>query len=195
MWCGQTGDIQRGFSDVDDVSAGSRLIRGKAFGGQQPVTQSSIDLYAFGNTGYGSTGTLIASSSTDENGYFTIDPAAIDCNAAGITPDTPVYILSIGGNPGSQPNSAIALGASLGTCARASDPNTFVTINEISTAMLAYTFSRFFSAANADGVTSDHFGSPLTAAQVISNASSGTIPTLLDTTNGYPQASTATLDL
>ncbi len=163
-----------------------KAITGKAFGGQLPVTGSLIALYAFGTGGYGSTGTLLATATTDSAGYFTIDPNSINCP----TPSTPVYILSLGGNPGTRPNSAIALGSGLGACANAAQA--FVTVNEISTAALAYTFSHFFSSTSSDGTTSDHFGAPADATQVITNANSGTLNTLLDVENGYPHPNTAT---
>ncbi len=167
------------------AAATSKAIKGKAFGGQQPVVGATIALYSFGNTGYGSAGTLLATATTDSGGYFTIDPASINCPTA----DTPVYILSLGGNPGSQTNSAIALGAGLGTCSSAA--NAFVTINEINTAMLAYTFAHFFTANTSDGTTSDHFGAPASAGQSANNASNGTLNTLIDKQNGYPLPNTS----
>ncbi len=168
------------------IAATSKAIKGKAFGGQQPVVGATIALYSFGTAGYGSAGTLLATATTDSGGYFTIDPASINCPTA----DTPVYILSLGGNPGSQVNSAIALGAGLGACSNAA--NAFVTINEINTAMLAYTFAHFFNASTPDGTTSDHFGAPASAAQVVANASNGTLNTLIDKQNGYPLPNTST---
>ncbi len=170
-----------------ESAAVKKTIKGKAFGGQQPVTGATIALYTYGSSGYGSTGTLLASTTTGSDGYFTIDPSAINCPTA----TTPVYILSLGGVAVTKLNGAIAEGASLGACASAAEA--FVTINEISTAMLAYTFSQFFTATNSDGTTIDHFGAPSTASLIVSNASSGTIPTLLNTTTGYPQASTSTM--
>lgn len=186
-------DVLNATASTSSSAATPKRIRGKAYGGQQPVTQATIALYTFGTTDYGSTGTLLASTSTDSTGYFNIDPSQINCTQTGVTPSSPVYILSIGGNPGGQVNSSITLGASLGTCAQADNPDAFVTINEVSTAMLAYTFSRFFSVGTSDGTTNDHFGAPANAALVISNASAGTIPTLLDTTNGYPLPNTDTV--
>ncbi len=164
----------------------ARAITGKAYGGQQPVTGSTIALYAFGTSGYGSTGPLLATTTTDSAGYFSIDPASISCP----TPDTQVYILSTGGNPGNRPNAAIALGSSLGRCADAAQA--FVTVNEISTAMMAYTFSHFFSAGSSGGATTDHFGAPADAQGVLSNAYNATF-TLLDVENGYPRVNTPTM--
>src|SRR5579875_53715 len=173
-------------SSVSPVSA-TKAITGKTFGGQQPVAGSTIALYAFGSGGYGSAGTMLASTVTDSTGYFTIDPSTINCP----TPTTPVYILSMGGQPlMGRTNSAIMLGSGLGPCANAAQA--FVTINEISTAALAYTFSHFFSSTTSDGTTADHFGAPASATQTIINGNSGTLNTLLDVENGYPHPNTST---
>ena len=165
-------------------------IQGKAFGGQQPVANSIIALYAFGTSGYGSRGQLLAQTTTGSDGYFNIDPNSINCP----TPDTPVYILSMGGDPGFGPNPAIMLGSGLGACSTAvSDPNDFVTINEVSTAAMAYTFSHFFSAAlTTDTVTQDHFGAPAGATSTVTLANTATLRNLLDVENGYPHPNTST---
>ena len=77
-------------------------VRGKAFGGQQPVVGATIALYTYGATGYGSTGALLATAITDGTGSFNIDPSSIHCPTA----TTPVYLMSIGGNPGAGVNPA-----------------------------------------------------------------------------------------
>ncbi len=166
----------------------AKAIRGKAFGGQNPVAGGTIALYAYGSSGYGSAPTLLATTVADSTGYFTVDPTTITCP----TPTTPVYILSIGGNPGFGTNSAIVLGSGLGDCADAA--NAFVTINEISTAALAYTFAHFFSATPTSDVnTNDHFGAPADATQTVINGNTGTLNTLLDVENGYPRPNSSTL--
>lgn len=165
----------------------SKAITGKAFGGQQPVTGSTIALYAYGTSGYGSAGQLLATTTTDSGGYFTIDPSSINCP----TPTTPVYILSLGGNPGTNTNNpAIALASGLGPCNNAA--NAFVTINEISTAALAYTMSHFFAVGGSDGITPDHFGAPASLTQAVTNVNSGELNTLLDVENGYPRQNSST---
>lgn len=170
------------------ANSSSHTITGKVHGGQLPVTGSKIALYTFGSSGYGSRGQLLAVSTTDSSGYFNIDPASISCP----TPDAPVYILSIGGNPGTRNNNAIELGAGLGRCADAA--NYFVTINEISTVALAYTFSHFFGVSGTDGNSPDSFGAPASQTQVISNGVQGTLPTLIDIVNSYPHPNTATFN-
>jgi streptogramin lyase len=165
----------------------AKMISGKVHGGQQPVANGLIALYAYGTSGYGSAGQVLAATTADSTGYFTIDPSQIQCP----TPTTPVYILSIGGDPGFGPNSAITLGSGLGQCQNAAQA--FVTINEISTAALAYTFSHFFSAAaTGDANTNDHFGGPASATGTISNGNTGTLNTILDVENGYPHPNSST---
>lgn len=166
----------------------AKAIRGKAFGGQSPVANATIAVYSYGTTGYGSSGQLLAQTTTGSDGYFNLDPSSITCP----TPQTPVYILSVGGDPGFGPNAAIVEGSGLGACSDAA--NAFVTINEISTAALAYTFSHFFSTANAggDNITADHFGAPAGQAATVTRINYNTQETLLDVENGYPRQNTST---
>lgn len=165
------------------VSA-SKFVSGKAFGGQQPVTNAAIAVYAYGTSGYGSTGSLIATTTTDSSGNFNVGFSCSD-------PSTPVYVLSLGGNPSPTiTNAAIVLGAAIGTCGAAETG--YVTINEISTTALAFAFSHFFSSNSSDGITRDHFGGPATSLTAISTVNNTLIPNILSVQNGYPNPSTAT---
>ncbi len=162
-----------------------KSVSGKAFGGQQAVSNASIVVYQYGNTGYGSAGTPVATTTTDSAGNFNLTYTCTDNNA-------PVYILSIGGQPGLNlaNNPAIVLGAGIGSCG--TSETGYVTINEISTAVLAFSLSHFFSTNSSDTYTSDHFGSPASLTSAITRVNSGLIPTMLDTLNGFPHPSTAT---
>lgn len=162
-----------------------KTIKGKAHGGQQAVSNGQIVVYQYGASGYGSAGSPIASTMTDAAGNFNLTYTCTDPNA-------PVYILSIGGNPGlnAPANAAIVLGAGLGTCG--ASENAYVTINEISTTVLGFALSHFFSTGTSDQYTSDHFGSPASLTAAISRVNSVLIPTMSDVTNGYPMPSTAT---
>src|SRR5579863_10399065 len=77
--------------------AGSALS-GKVLAASQPVSGASVELYAAGNTGNGSTSTALLSAhlSTAANGSFSI-PAGYTCPSS----QTPVYLLSKGGQSGS----------------------------------------------------------------------------------------------
>ncbi|MGI4829015.1 MAG: hypothetical protein ACRYFU_12605 [Janthinobacterium lividum] len=164
--------------------ATSKTVTGKTFGGQQAVAKAAIAVYQYGTSGYGSTGTQLATTTTDSGGNFTLSYTCTDPNA-------PVYILSLGGQPGPNiTNAVIAEGSAIGTCS--ASESAYVTISEISTVALAFSLSHFFSATNADGTTSDHFGAPASLSNAISLVNSHLIPTILDVENGYPRQSTAT---
>src|SRR5579864_7675387 len=74
----------------------SPAVTGRSFGGQQPVSGATISVVAMGTSGYGSTGTILASTTTDSGGNFSFAPGAYSCPQS----DTPVYVLGIGGNAG-----------------------------------------------------------------------------------------------
>ncbi len=167
------------------VAPALKSVSGKAFGGQQAVANGQIVVYQYGNTGYGSTGTVIANTTTDAAGNFNV-------NYTCTNPNAPLYILSIGGQPGINlaNNKAILLGSGIGTCA-ASETG-YVTINEISTTVLAFALSHFFSSGSTDSYTTDHFGSPASLTPAISRVNSGLIPTIIDPRSGLPLQSTST---
>ncbi len=168
----------------------SRTVTGRAFGGQQPIAHASVYMYTYGTTGYGSTGTqLLPTTTTDANGNFSFN---LNCTAAQFY--QPVYMLVLGGQPiTGQSNSNIALAAGFGSCANAE--NSYINVNEVSTAVLAFALSHFFSSTNNDGITSDHFGSPADLQNAISRVNDVLIPTLLDIKNGVPNASSNTITI
>ena len=162
----------------------AKTISGTAHGGQQPVAFSNIYVYTYGTTGYGTAGTLVASTTTDASGNFNVDFTCVDPTAA-------VYVLSQGGSPApSLTNDAIMLGAAVGSCGAAQTG--FVDINEISTAVLAFSMSHLFSPNSPDGNVNDHFGGPASVQDAIANNNNTLIPTILNVANGTPNPSTAT---
>ena len=135
----------------------SPAMAGRAMGGQQPVAGATISVIAMGTSGYGSTGTILASVTTDSGGNFSFAPGAYTCPQS----DTPVYLLGIGGDSGAGENSSVVLGAGLGTCA--SGKNAFVIMNEVTTVGLAFTLAHFFSPTLGGGnAENDWFGGPST---------------------------------
>ena len=107
-------------------------LQGVVQGGQQPVTDSKLQLYATGTTGDGSTSTALLSQpfQTGSNGEFTIS-GAYTCPSA----TSQVYVVATGGNPGlssGSSNSSIALMATLGPCGNLSSVP-FTTVNEVTT--------------------------------------------------------------
>ena len=161
-------------------------VQGKTFGGQQPVVGATIAVYTFGTTGYGSSGSLLGSTTTASDGSFNL---TFTCPS----PNVPVYVLSIGGTNGygTTPNTAIVEGAGIGTCS-AADATPFIVINEITTAVLATSFSHFFSSTSPDGTTNDHFGSPASLNPAVARVNDVLIPAVLDITDGYPNPSSST---
>ncbi len=162
----------------------ARTVKGKAYGGQLAVSGALIAVYTYGTLGYGSPGTLLATSTTDSAGDFNF---TFTCPSANV----PVYALSIGGDAGFGTNTALVEGAALGTCS-AADAAPFLTINEVSTTVLAFSLSHFFSAALPDGTSNDHFGSPASLNPAIALVNESLIPTLINVPNGSPNPSTAT---
>ena len=148
-------------------------IRGKAFGGQQPVVGAQVYLYAANTTGTAGPG--IAPSSTNQSvsllnsGVLTNNPSASGQDASGnyyvltaadgsfsiggdyaCTPNQQVYILVTGGNPGAGTNSASSMTGILGNCPAAGNfaaAVPYVWINEVSTVAAAYSLAPFASDA------------------------------------------------
>ncbi len=123
-------------------------IQGAVHGGNQPVQNAYVGIYATSTSGYNGSVTQIANTSTDGNGSFNFST----------TPTCPAgqfaYLLAAGGNPGlasGTNNQAIVLMAPLGACSALSSLS-FVTINEVTTVASAYALSGFLPAGGA-GIT------------------------------------------
>ena len=72
-------------------------IQGSVYGGQQPVSGSTIQLYASGTTGDGSSANLLLTSPvlTTASGSFTLTGLFACPSASSL-----VYLVATGGNPG-----------------------------------------------------------------------------------------------
>jgi len=125
-------------------------MTGHVHGGQSPVTQSHIGLFATANSGtsnagYGKSATLLATTSSDSNGNFSIT-SSYTC------PSTQqAYLVASGGNPGTTPgtdNSAIFMVAALGPCSGIGSVGT-IDIDEVTTVAAAYALSGFLPAGGA----------------------------------------------
>jgi hypothetical protein len=116
------------------------LLSGTVHGGQPPVAQSNIALFATGSTGYNGTLTPLATTQTRNDGSFNIT-ATIVCPA-----NSQAYLVSTGGNPGistGTDNSAIFLVAALGPCNSTNLAGDSVDIDEVTTVAAAYALSGF----------------------------------------------------
>ena len=164
----------------------SPAIAGQSYGGQQPVVGATISVVQMGTSGYGSTGIILASTVTDSNGNFTFAPNAYTCPQS----DTPVYLLGIGGNAGAGPNGSAVEAAALGTCTNAK--NSFVVMNEVTTAATAFVLSHFFSPnLGGSNAVNDWFGGPSSSSGGTTVYSQGlvmgnnvTIPTIVNNPTG-----------
>ena len=161
------------FGDVANTSSQTAMhIKGVVHGGQQALNGAHIYMYAASTAGYGGSGIVASSSNAatslltattgnpaDGNGNFyviTDEAGNFDINGAyACTPNTQVYLYSVGGDPQvngfgtpSGANLAATMMAVVGNCASAAPsaafPNvTFVTMNEISTAVTAFALAGF----------------------------------------------------
>ena len=144
-------------------------LRGTVHGGQQPIVGASIQLYAAGTTGYGSSASPLLTSAvtTDATGSFSIT-GDYTCPSS----TSQLYIVATGGNPGLTPgtnNAASALMTALGPCSLNSghytlDPNAFISINEVTTVASVYALSAFM------GGDATHVGASGTNAVGLANS-------------------------
>jgi hypothetical protein len=166
----------------------SPAITGRTFGGQQPVVGATVAVVEMGTSGYGSTGTILASTLTDGNGNFSFTQGAYTCPQS----DTPVYLMSIGGDSGFGNNPSAVEVAGVGTCTNAKQ--NYVVINEVTTAATAFVLSHFFSTTlgGAEGVN-DWFGGPssgsagsMVYSKGLAMGNSVTIPSIISNAVGAP---------
>ena len=179
-------------------------IHGRVQGGATPVPGAHVYLFAANMAGYGNASvSLLNAASTgqsdslgayaiaDNSGQFSID-GDYTC-----TPNSQVYLYSVGGNPGNGVNPAASLIAALGTCPTAATFSTLpsLVINEVTTVAAAYSIAAYATDAT-------HVSSPNTtlALQGIQNAfanaanladpSTGTARTTTPAGNGTVPAAT-----
>jgi hypothetical protein len=140
-----------GYSGPTNASTAVALS-GNVHGGRQPISGSTIQLYAAGTDGDGSVALPLLSSAvkTDSNGNFTI-PAAYGCPSA----SSPVYVLASGGSPGTEAsnNPDLALTAVLGPCEKLS-ASTPISVNEVTTVGSVFPLAAYMNDANHLGSAS-----------------------------------------
>ena len=121
-------------SSVSPVSG--QTLSGRLMGGQQPVTGSTVTLYAPGQNGYGSAPTVLSTTTTGAGGGFQLP--AYTCPSV----DAITYIVATGGNSGSGANSLLAEAAVLPRCSQLSS-STNVQISEVTTVAAAFSLAQF----------------------------------------------------
>jgi polygalacturonase len=172
-------------------------IAGSVHGGQPPVTDATIQLYAVGTTGDGSAATLLLTTTvttSDGSGNATNSNAnagngfnSLPAGSFTITGDysctgsTDVYLVSTGGNPGlsaSTNNTALSLMAALGPCSNLSS-STFVSVNELTTAGSVAALANYMTSYSAIGsgtADASNLQAAFSMVNEYTDTSQGTVP-------------------
>ena len=164
-------------------------IQGTVHGGQQPVGESSIQLYAAGKAGNGSSAmTLLKNAvTTKDDGTFNIT-GDYTCDA----PDDQLYLVATGGNPGLTPkinNASLVLMTAFGSCVNLPTAS-YIIINEVTTAAAAWALAPFMKSATEIGASSTNaqgLASAFLNAQLLVDSSTGlsaTLPSTLEVETG-----------
>jgi streptogramin lyase len=169
-----------GIGTVTHSTGGTLALSGVVHGGQNPVAQSSIQLYTVGKAGNGSMShaMLTAARSTATDGSFNIT-GDYSCGAA----DDQVYIVASGGNPGLKAgtdNPALVLMTALGSCGNVPQMS-FIEINEVTTAAAAWALAPFIASAAYIGASSTNVSGIASAflnAKLLADPSTGMAATL-----------------
>ena len=179
---------------TQDVTATGVKFNGSVHGGQQPVSGSSINLYAVSQTAYkgASTSLLTLPVTTDANGNFNITGDYV-CPSGAY-----VYATATGGNPGlavGTNNTKIGLMSAIGPCSSLL-PTTFISLNEVTTVAAAYTLAPFAASEAAIGTSSTNVTGIKNAFALVPNLVTGNGFAVLKTAAGNgtaPQAAMNTL--
>jgi len=156
-------------------SARGAAVTGHVIGGQQPVSGSQLYVLQASNTGYGAAATnLLTTGKTGvvAGGTYGNYVATGQYGEFDVTGDytctvgAPVYVLSLGGNPGMAAgtnNAALALIAPLGICPSGGFTDALqVTVNEVSTVATAYAMSGYLTGPASLGYPAESSGLALT---------------------------------
>jgi len=177
-------------ASVDTSSSGRLALAGIVHGGQQPVANATIQLYTVGATGNGSAATAMISGApvlTGSNGTFSISSgsgSSVVYDYTCVHPTDQVYIVATGGNPGLSPsttnNGALVMMTALGNCSSLNS-NSYISINEITTAAAAWTLAPFmtgYATVGASSTNATGIANAMLDAQLLANSSSGGVATL-----------------
>lgn len=149
-------------------------LQGKVHGGQQPIANAVVQIYAAGQSGVASPATplLVKGARTQSDGSFSLD-GLYTCPAA----STPVYLIASGGNPGLHGgnNSAIALMAALGPCGSLGELKQ-VTLNEVTTVAAVFSLAPFmksYASVGTDPTLAAQFADGWTQAAQLADVRTG----------------------
>ena len=165
-------------------------MQGKVFGGQQPISGATIQLYAAQTTGYAAAAAPLISTAvtTDANGNFSIT-GDYTCPAS---PNDLVYLTATGGNSGSGVNSNIVQVAALGPCSSLSS-STYITISEVSTVAAAYALAGFATDSTHVGTSSANYTGLKNAFATVNNLVDLATGNALTVTPAYATQATGTI--
>ena len=172
-------------------------IAGSVHGGQPPVTDATIQLYAVGTTGDGSaaaplltttvttsdgSGNATNSNANAGNGFNSLPAGSFTITGDySCTGSTDVYLVSTGGNPGlsaSTNNTALSLMAALGPCSNLSS-STFVSVNELTTAGSVAALANYMTSYSAIGsgtADASNLQAAFSMVNEYTDTSQGTVP-------------------
>ena len=156
---------------------------GRIYGGNQPVANANVQIYAPGTNGYGTAATplLTRTVTSDSNGGFSLG-GAYTCPSA----STPIYLVVTGGNPGlasGTNNTALTLMGLLGPCGNLSSG--FFNISELTTVAAVWALAPFMvdyahigtSPGNAQGLM-NAFATAQNMVSIYTGRSPGTAPSV-----------------
>jgi len=167
------------------------VAQGRVFGGQQPITGATIQLYTVGTAARGSAATALLTSTVTTsdgsgvggnagNAFNTLTPGGFtitgkySCSSA-----TQVYITATGGSAGGGNNSDIGLMAALGPCSSLNG-STFISLNELTTVAAVYSLAPFmvdYAHVGASGSNPTGLVNAFKMASTLVNFQSGAIAT------------------
>lgn len=169
---------------------GGPAFGGKALVGRSPLVGASVQVYAAGTSGNGSTAVALLKDAllTSSTGAFSV-ASGYDCPSA----DSQIYLVARGGTPGSATagdNDSIALLTVLGDCGDAASASPVV-INEATTAAAVYALAQFLSPGGNLGASSTNAAglkNAVATAQALASITSGSSPATSFAANGSSPA-------
>jgi hypothetical protein len=140
----------------------TETMSGVIHGGQFPIYNATVNLYAAGTTGYGRGATLLATTTTDQQGGFQFTKLATGTAGSGASwscptsnPDPQIYITAIGGNTQgtgttTTNNSASALMTAIGPCSTVST-SMQVQVNELTSVATIFALAQYINPGSGPG--------------------------------------------
>ncbi|HEY6374199.1 MAG TPA: NHL repeat-containing protein [Edaphobacter sp.] len=178
-----TGIAGCGASPTISTPVTGQAFAGQIHGGNQPVANANIQIYAPGTNGYGTAATPLLTRTVTSNasGGFSF-AGAYTCPSA----STPIYLVVTGGNPGlaaGTNNNALALMGLLGPCGNLASG--FFNISELTTVAAVWALAPFMvdsahigtSPGNVQGLL-NAFATAQSLVSVYTGRSPGTAPTV-----------------